>query len=126
MIKVYLAGSLKGGWQKTIKEDPRVKGLVFFDPSTHGLDKPEDYTKWDLEHIGESDIVLAYYSMSNLSGFGMCVEIGYAKSLNKKIVLIDEVGRDNWAIVRECCTVVVKDINAGIVEVLNLITDGDF
>lgn len=126
MIKVYLAGSLNGGWQDTIKKDPRMKKIEFFDPSTHGLDKPEDYTIWDLRHLKESDVVLGYYSIVNPSGFGMCIEIGYAKALNKKIILIDEVGRDNWAIVRECCTVVVKYTNAGIVELLNLITDGDF
>ena len=99
---------------------------MFFDPATHGLDNPEDYTKWDLDHVKKADIVLAYYSPDNPSGFGMCLEIGYAKAMNKKVLLIDEVGSNNWAIVRECCSISVRDINTGITELLTLINTGDF
>jgi nucleoside 2-deoxyribosyltransferase len=93
MQKVYLAGGLKSGWQNQVK---KLRGFTFFCP----LDKEkpgmtlDEYGTWDLHYIKQCDIVFAYMEQSNPSGIGMSVEIGYAKALNKTIILVLEPCED--------------------------------
>lgn len=88
--RVYLAGGMRSGWQ-----DKLVSRLgsqaVMFDPRAHGLMESRQYVKRDLAYVRKADIVFAYFEKTNPSGFGLAVELGYARALNKTIILVDEV-----------------------------------
>ena len=83
---VYLAGGMRSGWQD--KFTP-IGGIGWVNPMTHGLDDPVDFTNWDLEGISRSDIVLVNVEKDNSRPFGLMLEAGYAKALEKRIILID-------------------------------------
>jgi len=87
--KIYLAGGFKGGWHENVIE---LLGdqFVFFNPKNHALSEPEKYTTWDLYHVDKCDILFGYMAEDNPSGYGLALEIGYAKAKGKLIILIDE------------------------------------
>ncbi|HEY0668749.1 MAG TPA: nucleoside 2-deoxyribosyltransferase domain-containing protein [Sphingobacteriaceae bacterium] len=87
--KIYLAGGFVGGWQEKVK-DTLGDNFVFFDPQKHSLSDVEKYTNWDLYHVDRCDILLGYMSGTNPSGYGLALEIGFAKAKNKLIILVDE------------------------------------
>lgn len=86
---IYLAGGFRGGWQESIIEKIG-DSFIFFNPKNHNLEEPNKYTYWDLFHIDKCDILLGYMSEDNPSGYGLALEIGYAKAKNKLIILIDD------------------------------------
>ena len=86
--KIYLAGGFKSGWQDRIVE--LLPNHKFFDPRKHELDNPSDYTDWDLNAIRQSDLIIAFMEKGNPGGYALSLEIGYARALDKKIILIDE------------------------------------
>ncbi len=86
--KIYLAGGFKSGWQDVIIQ--LLTSYKIFDPRMHNLDDPPEYTKWDLNAIKESDLIIAYMEKGNPGGYALSLEIGYAKALGKRILLIDE------------------------------------
>ncbi len=96
--RVYLAGGMRGAWQDQVKA--ACPGLVFSDPRAHGLAEPRDFTAWDLHHVRQSDAVFAYMSEDNPSGFGLALELGYAKALGKLTVLVDEKSPHDAAFAR--------------------------
>lgn len=88
MSKVYLAGGFRSGWQNAVI-------------STHELINPaekEETGKWDIGKIctwdkyaiRQADIIFAYLEHDNPSGIGLSCEIGYAKALNKIVILVNE------------------------------------
>lgn len=88
-MKIYLAGGFHSGWQDKVKSgvsatyfDPRLK-----EPQTKNLN---EITAWDFYKIKQSDIVFACMERTNPSGFGLAVEIGYARGLNKTVILVLE------------------------------------
>jgi len=89
-ITVYLAGGMVGDWQKRVME--AVPGLNYINPQDHKLPSPDDYTTWDLLGIKRADLVFAYLSLSNPSGIGLALEVGYAKGLGKTVIFVDEKG----------------------------------
>jgi len=108
--KVYLAGGLHSGWQDHIMGT--VPRFIFYDPRTHQLQKPREYTLWDLEAIRKSDIVLAYFEITNPAGYALALELGFAKALGKRIILIDEQSPTNEQIRRHLGMLrVVADIS---------------
>jgi nucleoside 2-deoxyribosyltransferase len=88
-MKIYLAGGLNSGWQDEVKK--QCHGVQFFDPR---LDSPQThaykFTQGDVKGLNESDIVFAYYELSNPSGLGLAFEIGYALAQGKQIIYVDE------------------------------------
>ena len=111
-MKIYLAGGMKGDWQdKVIAANPQHE---YFDPRTHGLESPKEYTRWDLEHVAMSDLVFACFTEDNPSGFGMCIEIGYAHALDIPIILVDEQQQRSWSMVNCCCASVRDNIASGV------------
>lgn len=86
---VYLAGGFHGDWQTQVKEG-LLEDFTFFDPKEHQIQDKTQYTQWDLHHISKADILFGYMSKTNPSGFGLALEIGYAKALNKLVILVDE------------------------------------
>ena len=117
--KVYLAGGMKSGWQDNIIERFKNK-FIFFNPRDHKLDNPIEYTLWDLHFVKESDILFAFMEKENPSGFGLTLELGFAKALNKTIILVDERSAVNesfanrFKIVRESSSVTFNNIEDGI------------
>lgn len=93
MIKIYLAGGLNTGWQDEILG---IGGdYTYIDPRAwQSGATPEQYTTRDLAAIEDSHWVIAYMDSKNPSGFGLSVEIGYAKALRKKIIFVDLMKND--------------------------------
>lgn len=87
--KIYLAGGFKGGWHQYVMEK-LGNDFIYFNPQIHQLNEVEKYTSWDLYHVEKCDILLGYMSSDNPSGYGLALEIGFAKAKNKLIVLVDE------------------------------------
>lgn len=92
--KVYLAGGFRSDWQLKIK---KLNGFIWLDPKEKerpkGVEIPMslgEYGTWDLHFIKSSDIVFAYAEKTNTSCIGLAVEIGYAKGLNKTVILVLE------------------------------------
>lgn len=85
---IYLAGGFRTNWQATVRA--ALPGVQLSDPSSHNLLDPVDYTRWDLDAICQSDIVLAYMEETNPGGYSLALEVGYAKALGKTIILIDK------------------------------------
>ncbi|GAA6185572.1 nucleoside 2-deoxyribosyltransferase domain-containing protein [Aliiglaciecola sp. NS0011-25] len=85
---VYLAGGFKSGWQNIVKEC--CEHYSYFDPSSHNIVNPKEYTEFDLKAVREADIVFAYMEVSNPAGYALALEIGYAKALGKLIIFVEE------------------------------------
>jgi nucleoside 2-deoxyribosyltransferase len=92
-MKVYLAGDMKSGWQDRFAEQV-PKWVELIDPRSHGLPDPAQYTAWDLDGVRRADAVIAYMGAHNPSGFGLCIEAGYAYGLGKRIIFVDEMTVD--------------------------------
>lgn len=87
--KLYLAGGFRSGWQDVAVA--KLRGFELFDPSAHNIQDPTEYTRWDLDAVQQSDIVLANMEASNPGGYSLALEIGFAKALGKTIILVDQI-----------------------------------
>jgi nucleoside 2-deoxyribosyltransferase len=98
----------------------RTSNLGFFDPREYKLDTAELYTAWDLNAIRESDWVFAYLEKSNRGGYALALEIGFAKALGKKVLLIDEKSVESEMVARRfamlhiCADACFDSLDAGI------------
>lgn len=116
--KVYLAGGFHSGWQDKVMSG--CPGFEFYDPRTHRLALPEHYKVWDLSHVKQSDILFAVMDRDNPSGYGMALEIGYAKGLDKTVIVVDEKSGSNeefrkyFAIVKETADAYFQSLDEGI------------
>lgn len=86
---IYLAGGFKSGWQ--IQAKRKLSGFAVLDPSEHKLSDPKAYTEWDLDAVRRCDIVLANMEATNPGGYALALEVGFAKALSKRIVLVDQI-----------------------------------
>lgn len=89
---IYLAGGMRDGWRDLFFE--AFPEHEFFDPSNHGLGGEKEYTAWDLAHIRKAQTVIAYMSADNPSGYGLCLEVGYAHALGKHIIFCGTAGAE--------------------------------
>ncbi len=87
---VYLAGDSKSGWQARVCK--AIQDLQLLDPSKHDLADPKELTRWGLQAIRESDVVLGYLEKEDQNGPALAFELGYAKALGKTILLVHENG----------------------------------
>lgn len=87
--RIYLAGGFRGDWHEYIIEK-LGETFTIFNPKRHQLESVNMYTAWDLYHVDKCDILFGYMTEDNPSGYGLALEIGYAKAKNKLIILIDE------------------------------------
>lgn len=116
---VYLAGGMKSNWQHILIERFGDK-FFFFNPQDHLLGNPKEYTIWDLHFVKRADVIFVYVEPDNPSGYGLTLEIGYAKALGKTIILVDERSkydaqfRKYFKIVRESSNVVFDDLESGL------------
>ncbi len=119
--KVYLAGGMnESNWQKNVIETINSDNFVFYNPREHSLTNSAEYTFWDLFYVKQSDILFAYMQNDNPSGIGLTLEVGYARALDKSIILVDEKSKNDEAfanrfkIVRESSTIVFDNLEDGI------------
>ncbi len=130
--KIYLAGGMNdSNWQKEVIDSfkevnkKNEKGeFVFYNPREHMLTESREYTIWDLFYVRKCDILFAYMQKENPSGFGLTLEVGYAKALDKPIILVDEKSEDpifkkHFKIVRESASLVFNNLNDGILYLKN-------
>ena len=92
-MKVYLAGGFESEWRSTIKKSWLHEQFDFIDPQEKENRKEfsvEEYICWDLYQIKNCDIVFCYISKDNPSGYGACVELGYAEALGKTVITVIE------------------------------------
>lgn len=124
MQTVYLAGGFKSDWSVQVKHstdkfkwiDPKLKEY------RHGqrvVMDVNEYGKWDLHFIKQSDIVFVYVERSNPSCIGLCVEAGYAKGLGKTVILVlepqHETIKDNYlSFITQVADIVFEDLESGI------------
>ena len=119
---IYTAGDMHSGWQDALVA-LLPAGTTVYDPRRSGLSDPAAYTRWDLEHVARADAVIAFMGPENRSGFGLCVEVGYARASGKRVVFVDQLGRD-WRsplfdIVRHTASVVVPTLRDAVEWVLS-------
>jgi len=91
---VYLAGGFTSDWRELVKQCDNVE---FIDPKEKETKRPFEwfeYGAWDLHYIKQCDICFVYMEKDNPSGFGLSVEIGYAKAKDKTVILVLEEGHD--------------------------------
>lgn len=103
--KIYLAGGFRSNWQAQVAA--RLAGAFeLLDPSAHNIQDPAEYTRWDLEAVRQSDIVLANMEASNPGGYSLALEVGFAKALGKRIFMVDQVEdpsvKHYFEMVRQC------------------------
>ena len=67
-----------------------AEDFEIYDPQKHNLKDSKNYTSWDIKAVKKSDIILGYIEKDNVSGYGLCVEIGYGKALGKTIIWVEE------------------------------------
>ena len=120
---LYLAGGFKSGWQ--LKAHELLPSFEMLDPSKHNIKVPKAYIEWDLEAISMCSIVLAYMEPTNPGGYGLALEIGYAKALGKNIIFVDEIEdikiKHYFEMVRQVSDLVFPSLQAAI-EYLNNIS----
>ena len=118
MFKVYLSGGFRSNWQERVINELNGK-FIFFNPRDHQLVDSKEYTCWDNFFVRNCDILFAYMESSNPSGYGLTLETGMAKALQKTIILVDErSGSDQdfenyFQIVRNSADVVFESIEKG-------------
>jgi len=115
--KIYLAGGFRSNWQAEVAV--RLAGsFELLDPSAHNIQDPAEYTRWDLEAIRQSDILLANMEPTNPGGYSLALEVGFAAALGKPIFLVDQVDDPSvkryFEIVRECSERVFATLNEAI------------
>lgn len=121
--KIYLAGGFRSNWQSEVAV--RLSNLYeLIDPSVHGIQDPAEYTKWDLDAIRQSDIVLANMEASNPGGYSLALEVGFAKALGKRIYMVDLIEapsvRRYFEMVRQCSERVFPTLNAALDHLMSL------
>jgi nucleoside 2-deoxyribosyltransferase len=125
MVKVYLAGGMRSGWQNLVKSQTN---LSFFDPrnkETNTFLSINEIGTCDLFYIQQSDIVLAYMEATNPSGIGLAAELGYAKGLGKTVILCIEPNnhhiKDKYlGFLRSVSHVVYTNLDDGILFLKNM------
>jgi nucleoside 2-deoxyribosyltransferase len=117
--KVYLSGGLGNDWHQPILDKFKDK-FIFFNPRKHKLYEHSEYTPWDIHFVKLSDIIFAYLEKDNMSGYGLSLEIGFARALDKTIILVDERSREDkefaerFKIVRSAASKVFENLDDGL------------
>ena len=121
-MKVYLAGGFRSNWQKRVIDSfQQHDGIItFYNPKEHGLKNSDQYYFWDTIHIEQCDVVFAFLEESNPLALGLIFELGYARGLNKKVILVDQKSNKNtdyakqFRFARESVDVAFSNLEEGI------------
>ena len=119
--KIYLAGGMnQSNWQGKVIDSVKDKDYIFFNPRLHKLDTVKEYTLWDLHYVSKCDLLFAYMQKDNPSGYGLTLEIGYARGLNLPVILVDERSRydkdfsNSFKFIRESSSIVFDNFHDGL------------
>ena len=133
MITIYLAGNTHELWREELKEmvfggERDISELTFLEPfqSPEGRNffpavegtsplSPGEYTTRDLLFIDKADLVFAYlHPYSEYSRHvGTSAEVGYARGLNKRIIIVDEFGEESFEFLKQMADVVFENLGKG-------------
>jgi nucleoside 2-deoxyribosyltransferase len=123
-LAVYLAGGHRSDWRERVMSV--AADYVYRNPAEHKIDDARAYTAWDLEAIRRSDVVFGYLEQTNPSGYGLALEVGYAKGIGRHVILVDERSKTDekiaryYGIVRETADAVFDSLDEGIAYLLTL------
>lgn len=92
MKRVYLAGGMHTDWQEQVKSE--VTGYIYLNPMDNQCKERDEFTFWDLSAVRECDIIFAYKELTNPTGHGTALEIGFAKALGKQIIFVMDEGHE--------------------------------
>ena len=122
--KVYLAGGFRSDWANKVKEcsnnidwiNPKDKE---FNGSERVVMNVNEYGKWDLHFIKQSDILFIYIERTNPSCIGLSCEGGFAKGLGKTVITVlepkHETIKDNYlSFITQVSDVIFEDLGEGI------------
>lgn len=122
--KIYLAGGFKSNWHEQVKESS--DNFEWINPKEKEFKNGErivmdvnEYGKWDLHFIRQSDIVFVYVERTNTSCIGLCCEVGYAKGLGKTVITILEPNHETikdayLSFITQVSDIVFSDLESGI------------
>lgn len=117
-LKIYLAGGMNSDWQSKVI-NRFDNNFIYLNPQNHNLSNSKEYTVWDLFFVQKCDILFGFMENTNPSGFGLTLEVGFAKALNKTIILVDEKSasdsffKEKFRIVRESASIVFDSLEDG-------------
>lgn len=121
---VYLAGGFKSDWANKVKQSS--KNFKWINPKDKEYKNGErivmdvnEYGKWDLHFIKQSDIVFVYVEKSNTSCIGLCCEAGFAKGLGKTVIVVlepnHETIKDSYlSFITQVADIVFQDLESGV------------
>jgi nucleoside 2-deoxyribosyltransferase len=121
---VYLAGGFKSDWANKVKQSS--KNFKWINPKDKEYKNGErivmdvnEYGKWDLHFIKQSDIVFVYVEKSNTSCIGLCCEAGFAKGLGKTVIVVLEPNRETikdsyLSFITQVSDIVFQDLESGV------------
>lgn len=124
--KVYLAGGFRSEWGNYVTTHVNSENLLFINPKNKEFKNGErivmdvnEYGKWDLHFIKQSDIVFVYVERTNTSCIGLCCEAGYAKGLGKTVITVLEpdhayIKDDYLSFLTQISDIVFQDLENGI------------
>lgn len=116
---VYLAGGFGSEWQEKVMK-ACINEFTFFNPKSHNLKDTDEYKVWDLHYVKRCDILFGFIEEDNPYGLGLALEIGYAKGLDKTIILVDQKSQKSekferyFKIVRSTADIIFEDLDKGI------------
>jgi len=113
---VYLAGGFESDWRDMVVITTK-NGYEFFVPQYRPTWRWSEYGAWDIHFIKKCDILFAYLGKENPSGYGLSAEVGYAKGINKTIILVIEPGHPKssyFDFLRNFADVVFDNLEDGI------------
>jgi nucleoside 2-deoxyribosyltransferase len=124
MNKVYLAGGFKSDWANEVKKCSN--NFIWINPKDKEFKNGErvvmnvnEYGKWDIHYIRQSDIVFVYVEKSNPSCIGLCCEAGFAKGLGKTVITVLEPNHESikdtyLSFLTQVSDIVFEDLDSGI------------
>ena len=112
MSIVYLAGGFKSGWQNSVISMHEL--INPFEKEKNGVWNIEKICTWDKYAIQKSDIVFAYLEKDNPSGIGLSCEVGYARALNKIVILVNEKQEDKFSFLCGFADIVFSNYEEGL------------
>lgn len=95
-MKVYIAGGMRSWVGCLLAKYLRADGHEVLDPNDWAESNPTamQYTQADLAAIRKSDVVVAFMSSDNPSGYGMSLEVGFAHGIGKPVLFLDKISGD--------------------------------
>jgi hypothetical protein len=96
-MNIFLSGGFRTGWQDQVTDAILAarSDVEVYDPRKFAVHDPALYTQQDLEAIIEADILIVFIERSykdNQRYLDQAFHVGFAKALNKKVILINQHG----------------------------------